>query len=237
MNAPANIAGIKIHCDFVQGSDEWLQARCGLLTASEFDRILTPTLKVADNPKSRAHLWEIAAQRITQYVEPQYVSDAMLRGHDDEIRAREAYAKHFAKVDTCGFVTNGKWGFTLGCSPDGLVGDDGMIECKSRCQKYHVQTVCEYAETGKIPDDFVLQVQGQMLVTGRRWCDLISYCGGLPLAVMRVEADPEVQDAILDAAAKFEARINETVVGWGAALEAMPKRIETERVIEQEMYL
>ena len=70
---------IKYHDDLIQGSDEWLQARCGLLTASEFDRILTPTLKIADNPKSRAHCWEIAAQRITSYVEPHYVSDAMLR--------------------------------------------------------------------------------------------------------------------------------------------------------------
>jgi hypothetical protein len=96
-----------------------------LLTASEFDRILTPTLKIADNPKSRAHLWEMAAQRITGYVEPQYISDAMLRGQEDEIIARDLYSKHYAKVEQCGFVTNDKWGFTLGCSPDGLVGDDG----------------------------------------------------------------------------------------------------------------
>ena len=62
MNAPAKI-GVQIHCDFEQGSDKWLQARCGLLTASEFDRIITPgTLKVADNVKSRSHLWEMAAQ-------------------------------------------------------------------------------------------------------------------------------------------------------------------------------
>lgn len=226
---------INIYDDLIQGSDEWLQARCGLLTASEFSLILTPTLKIADNPKSRAHCWEIAAQRITQYVEPRYISDAMLRGHEDEILARDAYSKHFAKVHEVGFVTNSKWGFTLGCSPDGLVGDDGMIECKSRGQKFQVQTIVEHYGNGAIPEDYVLQVQGQMLVTGRKWCDLISYSGGLPMATMRVEADAKTQDAILEAAAKFEARINEIVADFHAAIESNPTMIPTERRVEQEM--
>jgi hypothetical protein len=235
MNAPAKI-GIHCFAEMVQGSEEWHQARCGLLTASEFDRILTPTLKIADNPKSRAHLWEIAAQRISRYVEPTYIGDAMLRGHEDEMRARELYAKHYAPVATCGFFTNNKWGFTLGCSPDGLIGDDGLIECKSRIQKYHVQTLVEYHETGKIPDEFMLQIQGQLLITERSWCDFISYSGGLPTFPMRVEANAEMQAAILDAAARFEARINEVVATWTSATAELPV-IETERVIEQEMWV
>lgn len=233
MNAPAKIGPV-YHEEFEQGSGLWMKARCGLLTASEFDRIITPTLKVADNPKSRAHLWEIAAQRISRYVEPQYVSDAMLRGHEDEIRARELYTKHFAPVEQVGFVTNSKWGFTLGCSPDGLVGDDGLIECKSRAQKFHVQTLCDWQDTRTIPDEFQLQIQGQLLITERSWCDFISYSGGLPTFPMRVEADPAIQDAIVDAAAKFEARINEVVATFAAAT---ANAIPTERVIEEEMYL
>lgn len=229
---------ITYHEDLVQGSDEWLQARCGLLTASEFSLLLTPkTLKSADNPKSRAHCWEIAAQRITGYVEPHYISDAMLRGHEDEILARAAYDKHFAEVREVGFVTNSKWGFTLGCSPDGLVGDDGMIECKSRGQKFQVQTIVEHYESGAIPEDYILQVQGQMLVTGRKWCDLISYSGGLPMATMRVEADSTVQDAILEAASRFELRINEIVADYHAAIEGTPNMIPTERRVEQEMFV
>jgi len=149
------------HEDLIQGSDEWLQARCGLLTASEFGLLLTPkTLKSADNPKSRAHCWEIAAQRITGYVEPHFISDAMLRGHLDEELVRAAYSQRFAKVREVGFGTNSKWGFTLGCSPDGLVGDEGMIECKSRGQKFQVQTIVEHYESGAIPEDYILQVQG-----------------------------------------------------------------------------
>jgi len=236
MNAP--VRGLHVHCDFDQGSSRWLEARCGLLTASEFDRIITPaTLKVADNPKSRAHLWEMAAQRITGYVEPAYISDAMLRGQEDEILARELYSKHFAEVRTCGFVTNDKWGFTLGCSPDGLVGDDGLIECKSRGQKFQVQTLVEFFEDGTVPDEFTLQVQGQMLVTERKWCDVLSYCGGLPMIPMRVGPDPAVQAAILDAAAKFEARINEVVATWHAATKSVPRLIPTERRIEEEMVI
>lgn len=237
MNAPTKIRGVHVHCDFEQGSIEWMNARCGMLTASEFDKILTPTLKIASNAKERLHLWELAAQRISGYVEPQYISDAMLRGHEDEITARELYSKHYAPAAQCGFVTNDKWGFTLGCSPDGLVGDDGMIEVKSRGQKFQVQTIVEYLADGSTPDDFTLQVQGELLVTGRKWCDLISYSGGLPMVTMRVEPDPAIQDAIVDAAAKFESRINEVVAAWHDALKSDARLIPTERTIEEEMVI
>jgi predicted phage-related endonuclease len=233
LNAPFIPAGVQIHCDFDQGSERWLQARCGLLTASEFDRILTPTLKIADNVKSRAHLWEIAAQRISGYVEPQYISDAMLRGQEDEIIARDLYSKNYAEVAQCGFVTNSKWGFTLGCSPDGLVGEDGLIEVKSRCQRFQVQTICD----GEMPEDFLLQVQGELLVTERQWCDFISFSGGLPMVTMRIEPDPAVQEAIIDAAAKFESRINQVVAEWSARLASEMRLIPTERTVEQEMVI
>lgn len=235
MNAPVKI-GPQIHCDFDQGSMRWLEARCGLLTASELDRILTPTLKIADNPKSRAHLWEMAAQRITGYVEPQYVSDAMLRGQADEVLARELYSEKFAKVEQCGFVTNAKWGFTLGCSPDGLVGTDGLIECKSSCQKLHVQRVYEHFSTGEPPEEFMLQVQGLLLVTERKWCDLLLRCSGMPQKRIRIEPDARIQDAIVDAAAKFESRINEVIATWGAIV-ADPELIPTERTVEDEMVI
>ncbi|USA40252.1 YqaJ viral recombinase family protein [Pelagerythrobacter marinus] len=228
---------IKYHNDLVQGSDEWHAARCGLLTASEIDRILTPKLKIAENAKTRAHLWELAAQRISNFVEPQYISDAMLRGHEDEILARALYREEYAPVEEVGFVTNDKWGFTLGCSPDGLVGADGMIECKSRCQKYQVQTIVEeWTGVASIPEEYSLQVQAQLLVTGRTWCDFISYSGGLPMAVVRVEADQSTQDAIIEAAAKFEARINEVVADFREAVEARGYH-PTERRIEEEMII
>lgn len=227
---------IKIHDDLIQGSEEWHAARCGLLTASEVKLILTPTLKVANNEKTRAHAWELAAQRISDYVEPTYIGEAMLRGHEDEILARALYAKRYNEVRETGFVTNDEFGFTLGCSPDGLVGDDGMIECKSRIQKYQVQTIVEEFVDGKIPEEFVLQVQTAMLVCQRKWCDFISYSGGLPMAVIRVEANPEIQEAILAAATGFEERIAQIVKDYRAAIEAR-KYPETERRVEEEMYV
>jgi predicted phage-related endonuclease len=227
---------ITIHNDLIQGSDEWHAARCGLLTASEMKLVLTPTLKVADNTKTRAHVWELAAQRITKYVEPTYIGDAMLRGHEDEILARLLYSERYAPVEETGFVTNNKWGFTLGCSPDGLVGDDGMIECKSRCQKYQVQTIVEEYREGLIPEEYALQVQTALLVTGREWCDFISYSGGLPMAKIRVLPDPATQAAIIEAAAKFEARICEAIADFHAAIEARGYP-PTERRIEEEMVI
>lgn len=221
------------HNDLIQGSDEWLAQRCGLITASEMRLILTPTLKVADNDKTRAHVYELLFQRLTGFVEPQYVSDAMLRGQEDEIYARAAYEEHFAPVTEVGFVTNDQWGFTIGYSPDGLVGDDGLIECKSRAGKYQVQTIAE----NDVPAEYMLQLQTGLLVTGRKWIDFISYSGGLPMFIKRVEPDPLIQGAIIAAATNFEARIAEKEREYRATLAGMRKVIETERRQEEEIVL
>lgn len=223
---------MKIHKEMVQGSDEWLQARCGLITASEMKLILTPTLKLASNEKERQHLYELLAQRINQYVEPHYISDDMLRGHEDELRAIQLYSEEYAPVETVGFITEDKWGFVLGYSPDGLVGDDGLIEVKSRRQKYQAQTIVECVTSGKIMDEYVLQAQAGLLISGRKWLDHISYCGGMPMVPIRVYPDPTIQTAILEAAQNFETRLSEKmeIYKTNAARFHM-----TERVIEEEM--
>ncbi len=118
---------IRYHPDLIQGSEEWHRARLGLLTASEMKLIITPTLKIASNDRERSHLYELLAQRVTGYVEPSYVSDDMLRGKEDEIDAVALYNKTIAQTVACGFVTNDRWGFTIGYSPDALVGDDGQV--------------------------------------------------------------------------------------------------------------
>lgn len=216
---------ITYHDAVIQGSDEWLQMRCGLLTASEMRLVITPTLKIADNDKTRAHVFELLFQRLTGYVEPQYVSDAMLRGQEDEVYARAAYCEHYAEVTEVGFVTNDRWGFALGYSPDGLVGDDGLIECKSRAGKYQVQTIAE----NEVPAEYMIQLQTALLVSEREWIDFISYSGGLPMFVKRVEPDLKVQAAIIEAAIAFEQRVAEKEREYFATLAAMPKLIPTER--------
>lgn len=228
---------IKYHSDLIQGSDEWLAARCGVLTASEMKLIMTPSLKPASNDKERAHLFELLAQRITGYVEPSYVSDDMLRGQADEVEARILYAERFAPVQDMGFITNDKWGFTIGYSPDGLVGDSGLIECKSRRMKYQVETIlCSYiGET--VPQEYVLQLQTGLLVSEREWIDFVSYSGGLPMAVIRVYPDPTIQEAIVEAASEFERKLTDKLRLYQDTLKTADRLIPTERRVEMEIML
>lgn len=221
---------IAYHNDLIQGSDEWHTARLGMITASEMHLVLTPTLKPANNDRTRLHLYELLAQRVTGYVEPQYISDAMLRGHEDEILARAMYSEKYAPVTEAGFVTNDEWGFKIGYSPDGLVGDDGLIEVKSKMAKHHTKTILE----GVVPDEHMLQVQTGLLVTGRKWCDFISYCGGMPMWICRAYADDRVQSAIVEAATVFEKQIDEKMAQYDVAikwLHATERRVEEEMVI------
>ncbi len=221
---------ITYYPDVFQGSDEWLALRRGLITASEMSLLLTPTQKVAANDKSRAHVYELLAQRISGYTEPHYIGSDMLRGQEDEILARALYAEKIAPVQECGFVTNDKWGFTIGYSPDALVGDDGLIECKSRRQKFQVQTIIE----GGMPEDFLLQVQTGLLVTERKWLDFVSYSGGLPMFPCRVLPDAAIQDAIVAAAIAAEKQIAEKMAIYKVNSRGL---LPTERRIEQEMVL
>lgn len=227
---------IQHHTDLIQGSDEWRAVRCGLLTASEMKLIVTPTLKVASNDKERAHLYELLAQRVTRYVEPAYVSDDMLRGHEDEIEARILYDKHYHPVIDVGFITNDKFGFTIGYSPDGLVGGNGLLECKSRRQKFQTETIIECVPSGNAPAEFMLQLQTGLLVSEREWIDFISYSGGLPMVVIRVHPNREVQDAIVVAATAFERRLAEKLEKYHATL-AEAGFLPTERRAEEEIIL
>jgi len=222
---------IRYHFDIEQGSEEWHALRCGILTASEMKFIVTPTLKPASNDKERAHLFELLGQRITQHTEPRYISDDMLRGHEDEIEARIRYAENFAPVTECGFVTNDDHGFVIGYSPDGLVDYDGLIECKSRRQKYQVETIL----ADRVPEEYMLQIQTGLLVTRRKWLDFVSYCAGLPMFVKRVFPDARYQDAIIAAATDFERRLQEAQQKYAAWLDRQPVVINTVRTIQEEI--
>ena len=228
---------VTYHEEVVQGSPEWLSLRCGLLTASEMGLIITPaTLKPASNDKERSHLHELLGQRITKHVEPRYVSDDMLRGQEDEIDGVELYAKHYAPIKRVGFVTNDKWGFTIGYSPDALVGEDGLVECKSRNQKYQIRTLVDYVSADKIDPDFMIQVQTGLLVSERDWLDLISYCGGLPMATVRVRPDAKIQGAIVEAAVAFESRLQVKFEEYRALVaRAKARLINTKRRVYEEM--
>jgi len=209
-----------------QGSDEWHAARNGLLTASEVRLILTPTLKVANNEKTRAHVWELAAQRISGYTEPTYIGDDMLRGYVDEVKARDAYNDHYAPVEELGFITRDIGGCIMGYSPDGAgMFDNFGIECKSRRQKYQIEVIT----TNEVPQDHMLQLQSGLLVTGWDYIDYISYSGGLPMWVIRQEPIAEYQYAIANAAIAFEKQVQEKIAKYRERIGAADIVIETER--------
>jgi hypothetical protein len=222
---------IRYHHDIEQGSEEWHALRCGIPTASEIRLMITQSLKPASNDKERAYLFELLGQRITGYTEPAYIGDNALRGYDDEIEARIRYAEHFATVTECGFVTNDDHGFVIGYSPDGLVDDDGLIECKSRRQKFQVETILSDA----VPAEYMLQIQTGLLVTRRKWLDFVSYCAGLPMFIKRVFPDARYQEAIIAAATDFERRLQEAQQKYAAWLDRQPVVINTVMTIQEEI--
>ena len=217
--------------DLIQGTDEWLDQRRGIVTASVVGRLLTSTLKVATNDTSRALVATLVAERITGWTDPVFVSDDMLRGLDDEPRAVQAYAEWTnTDIRHLGFMVRDDWGFRIGYSPDGLIGDDGLIECKSRRAKKQLQTIVE----DEVPAENMAQLQCGLLVSGRAWCDYVSYCGGMPLYVKRVLPDPEWFDAIVAAVTSFELAASLMTEQYEAATAGLPT---TERTVEMEMIL
>lgn len=225
------------HRNIIQGTEEWLKLRCGVITASKIKTILTPSGKPANNDKARAYIWQKASERITGFLEPVFETRDMLRGHDDEGFAKHEYSRHFEPVSDCGFITQQFiGGITIGYSPDGLVGNTGLIECKSRKPKFQIQTLLNYHQSKEIPSEFMAQIQTGLMVTGREWCDFISYSGGLPMITIRVFPDRIYQARILDAVYEAEQQIQGIVTRYQSALESGMKLIPTERRNLDEIY-
>ena len=207
------------YAELEQGSESWLAARCGLLTASTIGRLITPTtLKVADNETSRGLTLQLAAERITGHVDFVYPTADMQRGTDDEPFARDAYAANFAPVEPVGFMVRETGGYKIGYSPDGLVGADGLIEIKSRRPKEHLKTVLK----GLPPLENVAQLQAGLLVSGREWIDYVSFSAGLPLWVKRVYPDQRWTGAIHAAAETFEINVTNIVNNFTTATNGLP---------------
>lgn len=191
--------------NFAQYSPDWWNARRGIPTASEFDRILTPaTGKLSKSADG------YACQLIGEKLSTEYplttmnpATAAMERGTAMETAARSWYSVyHSLEVEEVGFCLSECERF--GCSPDGLVGEDGGIEIK--CPLPHTQV--SWLLSGELPSDYKAQVHGTLIVTGRQWWDFVSYCPGLPELVIRVEAD-EYTEKLREALEGFHARYRE----------------------------
>lgn len=202
-----------------QRSEEWFARRRGIVTASTVFQLVTPkTKKPASNDISRALTNQLAAERVTGVTDPTFQTDDMLRGVLDEPLAIQKYAEHHAPVTRTGFMVRREDDWTLGYSPDGLVGDDGLVEVKCPRAKNHLATII----ANDVPFQHAPQLQAGLLVTGRKWIDFISYCGGMPLFVKRVEPDPDWQDAITAACQAFEENVQHILTLYAYAEDTLP---------------
>lgn len=205
-----------------QGSEEWLSARLGMVTASVVGQLVTPkTLNPANNDTSRTLTETLVAERITGHIDPFFMTNDMERGVMDEPYARDIYAEHYAPVEEIGFMVRDDWGYPIGYSPDGLVGEDGLIEIKSRKPKIQLRTIL----TDTVPLANMAQLQCGLLVSGRKWIDYVSYAGGMPLYVKRVHPDPAWHAAIIEAVDQLETLANNMVAFYRTAVERMPATV------------
>jgi hypothetical protein len=178
--------------DCAQNSSEWLEARRGIPTASRFADILAKGQGIT----RRKYLYTLAGEVLTGEVQPAFTTEAMERGHAMEADAVNLYAfERDVEPVVCGFMRRGR----AGCSPDRLLGRDGLVEVKSKLP--HLQL--EVLERGALPPEHKAQVQGQLWVSGRAWCDFISYWPRLPLFVTRVERDEPYIESLAQAVADF----------------------------------
>jgi putative phage-type endonuclease len=220
---------LRILEDLEQGSPEWHDQRRGMITASVVGQLVTAkTIKVAENDHSRGVVATLTAERITGYTEPSFMNDDMLRGVMHEAIARDRYAEvNKVTVAEVGFmVLTLPGGAELGFSPDGLIGDDGLLEIKCPRAKTHIRTIA----TGQVPAHYMAQCQTGLLVSGRKWIDFVSFCAGLPMWTKRVLPDPRWAEAITAAVAAFEAASEALASDYLTAAADLPA---TERVSDE----
>ncbi len=169
-----------------QGSREWLECRLGIPTASAFKKIITPTGKLSAQARQYAYL--LCAERLLNGVQGSLDGMAwMERGKELEAEAVKSYEfEQDVVTKTVGFITTDCG--QIGCSPDRLVGDRGLLEIKCPAPSTHVGYLLDGMDK-----DYIPQVQGQLFVTGRAWCDWYSYNPAMPSVRVRVFPDAEYQ--------------------------------------------
>jgi len=169
-----------------QGTNEWLKLRLGIPTASNFNKIITS--KGGNSTQINAYALELASDTLILEPEESYKSSDMERGNELEPEAREAYEQYtFNSVNIVSFIKENDCGY----SPDGLVGEEGLIEIKCPQKKNHT----EYLSKKTLPSAYKAQVQGGLMISGRKWCDFISYNPNFEeknrLMIIRVFRDEE----------------------------------------------
>ena len=193
--------------DIEQGSDEWLALRYGWTTASRFKDVMAK----GQGKTRKSYMYQLSAEAISDMRQESFTNEYMEWGTETEPQARDTY--EFVSGNTVEQVTFIRLGgnMKIGCSPDGLVGDDGMVEFK--CPK--TTTQIETYLSGKMPSGHKAQVQGQLWISGRQWTDFISFDpridGDASYFSVRIERDDDYIKEIEAACILFSADLQEMI--------------------------
>ena len=188
-----------LNCE--QNSPEWLAARAGIPTASAFKDLLAK----GEGKTRRAYMLKLAGEIITGEPTESFSNEDTERAHVMEPEAREAYVirNDYIELTTVGFVRNGD----VGCSPDSLVGTDGILEIKTK--KPHV--LADVILRGGVPSEHLAQCQGALWVCEREWIDFVAYWPRMPLYLHRVYRDEKYIANLAAEVDRFNAELAETV--------------------------
>lgn len=180
--------------ELIQGSDEWLASRLGRITASRMADLMAKT-KTGWGASRANYAAELLCERLTRSAAPRFINDAMRWGTDQEPYARQAYSeRQGCDVFEVGFIAHPEIE-RAGASPDGYVGNDGLVEFKAPNTATHLDTLL----SEMIPERYILQMQFQMAVTGRQWCDFCSFDPRCPEHLqMFIKRIPRDHGLILD---------------------------------------
>jgi putative phage-type endonuclease len=204
----------------VQGSPEWMAERCGRVTASRVADVIAKT-KGGWAAARANYMAELVAERLTGVKAEGYVNAAMQHGTDTEPQARGAYG-FYADVEVVqvGFIAHPTIPMT-GASPDGLVGDDGLVEIKCPNTATHIETLLG----ASVPSRYITQMQWQMACTGRKWCDFFSFDPRLPESMRsftrRVERDDVMIGSLERAVEDFLSELDATLASLRAKYESV----------------
>lgn len=168
--------------DFEQGSPEWRAARCGIPTASKFATVMASGRGGADSKTRTKYLYQLAGEIITGEPMESYSNGHMERGKEMEAEARDTYAfMHDCEPQLVGFIRNG----SKGCSPDSLIGENGMLEIKTKLPDLQIEVLLR----NDLPPEHRAQCQGNIWVAERDWIDFTSFWPKMPLFVHRAYRD------------------------------------------------
>lgn len=207
--------------DCEQGSEAWYACRSGIPTASEFATVMASGKDGGDSKTRRTYMLKLAGELITGEVADSYSNGHMERGKAMEDEARDLYEFTYnVDLQRVGFIRNGM----KGCSPDSLIGNDGMVEIKTKLPHLLAETILR----DKFPAEHVAQCQGGLWVAEREWIDISVYWPKMPQFVKRAYRDEAYIKELSAAVDKFNDELHEVVAKlrrYGRPVEAMPETV------------